>query len=209
MSRTYNLDPKAASAADNTVSRIDVSGKYIGILTRAEAVVSRQQTEGIEFSFKTDDGQTADFLTLWTYNVKGEALPSLKALNAIMTICRVKTITPTAGQVEKWDSASHSRVKANATVFPELTGKRVGLLLQREEYAKTDGSIGSKMNIFGVFDADSELTASEILAKKTQPEVLARMVASLKDKPLNGSRPAAAPASTGGDAGGFDDDIPF
>ncbi len=209
MSRTYNLDPKAASAADNTISRIDASGKYVGTLTRAEAVVSRQQTEGVEFSFKSDDGQQADFLTLWTYNVKGEALPSLKTLNAVMTICRAKAITPTDGQVEKWDSASHSRQKVAATIFPELTGKRIGLLLQREEYAKSDGSIGAKMNIFGVFDAESELTASEILAKKTQPEVLARMVASLRDKPLNGSKPAPAATQAPGAADLDDDSIPF
>ena len=207
MSRTYNLDPKAASAADNTISRIDASGKYVGTLTRAEAVVSRQQTEGVEFSFKADDGQAADFLTLWTYNAKGEALPSLKALNAIMTVCRAKTITPTAGQVEKWDAASHARVKVAATIFPELTGKRVGLLLQREEYAKSDGTTGTKMNIFGVFDAESELTASEILAKKTQPEVLARMVASLRDKPLNGAK--STPAAQAPGAADLDDDIPF
>ena len=209
MSRAYTLDTKAAAAADNTISRIDASGKYVGTLTRAEAVVSRQQTEGVEFSFKSDDGQQADFLTLWTYNVKDEALPSLKALNAVMTICRAKTITPTDGQVEKWDAASHSRQKVAATIFPELTGKRIGLLLQREEYAKSDGSVGAKMNIFGVFDPDTELTASEILAKKTQPEVLARMVAALKDKPLNGSKPQPAAQPVGGSPDLDDDSIPF
>lgn len=212
--RTYNLDTKAAAAADNTISRIDTSGKYIGTLTRAEAVVSRQNTDGVEFSFRADDGQQADFLTLWTYNAKGDALPSLKTLNAIMTVCRAKTITPAQGQVEKWDAESHSRQKMAATIFPELTDKRVGLLLQREEYIKSDGSTGAKVNIFGVFDPDTELTASEILAKKTQPEVLARMVAALKDKPLNSGKPQQS--ATNGNAGGvspsfgdMDDDIPF
>lgn len=211
MSRTYNLDTKQAAAADNTISRIDETGKYTGTLTRAEAVTSKQGTDGVEFSFRADDGSTADFLTLWTHNSDGDELPSLKALNAIMTVLRVKTITPTPGHVERWDSDSRQRVKAAATIFPELTGKRVGLLLQREEYEKRDGSIGSKMNIFGVFDADSELTASEILARKTQPETLSRMVAALRDKPLkhkigNVSAPAGSPPQS--DAFG-DDDIPF
>lgn len=212
MSRSYTLDTKAASAADNIVSRIDQTGKYVGTLTRVELVTSRKNTEGVEFSFKADDGSSADFLTLWTYNPNGEALPSLKTLNAMMTVGRVKALTPTPGQVEKWDSGSGQRGKFPATIFPELTGKRIGLLLQREEYEKRDGSLGAKMNIVGAFDPDSELTASEILARKTEPETLSKMVAALRDKPLKGSRQqqssTEAEYSAGGDAFG-DDDIPF
>lgn len=211
--RSYTLDTKAASAADNIVSRIDQSGKYVGVLTRVEIVASKQGTEGVEFSFRSDDGATADFLTLWTYKASGEALPSLKTLNAMMTVVRVKSLTPTSGQVEKWDSTSGQRGKFSATIFPELTGKRIGLLLQREEYAKRDGSIGAKVNIVGCFDPESELTASEILARKTEPETLARMVAALRDKPMKNARTAhAAPASdtSAGDLDAFDDDsIPF
>lgn len=210
MARTYNLDTKQAAAADNTMSRIDATGKYVGTLTRAEAIESQQGTEGVEFSFRADDGSTADFLTLWTYNRNGDALPSLKTLNAIMTILRVKVITATTGQVERWDRDTRSRVKTAATIFPELTGKRIGLLLQREEYEKANHEIGAKMNIFGVFDADTELTASEILARKTQPETLARMVSTLKDKPLKGGGRAPQPANPPEtEFSHMDDDIPF
>ncbi|MCR4301264.1 MAG: hypothetical protein NUV51_06605 [Sulfuricaulis sp.] len=209
MSRTYTLDTKAATQADNIVSRIDQTGKYVGTLTRVEIVTSKNETEGVEFSFKADDGATADFLSLWTYNAKGEALPSLKTLNAMMTVARVKSLTPTAGQVEKWDSGSGQRGKFAATIFPELTNKRIGLLLQREEYEKRDGSTGAKVNIVGCFDPDSELTASEILARKTEPETLARMAAALRDKPMKSK---AATASTPMAPAGFGDDdmdIPF
>lgn len=208
--RSYNLDPKSATAADNTMSRIEDTGKYIGTLTRAESVLSRQQTEGVEFSFKADDGSTADFLTLWTHNAKGDELPSLKALNAMMTVCRVKSLTPTHGMVEKWDANSRQRTGVDATIFPELTNKRVGLLLQREEYEKNDGSVGSKLNIWGVFDADTELTASEILLRKTAPETLAKMLGALKDKPLK-NRSHATQATQQAPAGmdDMDDDIPF
>jgi hypothetical protein len=211
MARSYDLNTKSAAAADNTMSRIDETGKYVGTLTRAEAVTSKQGTEGVEFSFRADDGATADFLTLWTYNRAGDELPSLKVLNAMMTVLRAKTISPTPGQVERWDSDSRSRVKAAATIFPELTGKRIGLLLQREEYEKQNGDVGSKMNLYSVFDADSELTASEILSRKTQPEVLAKMVATLRDKPLKSRSTATrqAPTAQHTDDGFEDDDIPF
>lgn len=211
MSRSYTLDTKAASAADNIVSRIDQSGKYVGTLTRVEIVASKQGTEGVEFSFRSDDGATADFLTLWTYKASGEALPSLKTLNAMMTVVRVKSLTPTQGTVEKWDSGTGQRGKFPATIFPELTGKRIGLLLQREEYEKRDGSVGAKVNIVGCFDPETELTASEILARKTKPETLARMVGALRDKPMKNGRAAhAAPASdTSSGFDDMDDDIPF
>lgn len=203
--RTYNLDTQSAKAADNLVSRIDQTGRYVGTLTRAEAVTSRQDTEGVEFSFKTDDGSTADFLTLWTYNAKGDALPSLKALNAMMTVARVRALTPTKGIVEKWDASAGQRMKMDATIFPELTNKRMGLLLQREEYEKNNGEIGTKMNIVGCFDPESELTASEILAQKTTPETLAKMVAALKDKPLKNRRSHASASDQYG--GGVHDDL--
>lgn len=207
MSRSYTLDTKAASAADNIVSRIDQTGKYVGTLTRVEIVASKQGTEGVEFSFKADDGATADFLTLWTYKASGEALPSLKTLNAMMTVVRVKSLTPTQGTVEKWDSGTGQRGKFPATIFPELTGKRIGLLLQREEYEKRDNTIGAKVNIVGCFDPETELTASEILARKTEPETLGRMVAALRDKPMKGAAKHEAAPQSSGDMP--DDDIPF
>ncbi|MFE8033816.1 hypothetical protein [Thiohalocapsa marina] len=211
MARTYDLNTKQAAAADNTMSRIEETGKYVGTLTRAEAVVSTRNTEGVEFSFRADDGATADFLTLWTYNEAGDELPALKMLNAMMTVLRVKTISPTSGQVEKWDSTAGARIKTAATIFPELTGRRIGLLLQREEYQKRDGSIGSKMNIWAVFDADSELTASEILSRKTQPETLAKMLLTMKDKPLKGGQQYRQPQSAAATQGEAfeDDDVPF
>ena len=107
------------------------------------------------------------------------------------------------------DSASGQRGKFPATIFPELTNKRIGLLLQREEYEKSNGSIGAKVNIVGCFDAESELTASEILARKTEPETLARMVAALRDKPMKGTRPTAAEPQHDGGIADMDDDIPF
>ena len=208
--RTYNLDAQSAKAADNIYSRIDATGKYVGTLTRAESVHSQRDTEGIEFSFKADDGSTADFLTLWTYNVNGDALPSLKALNAMMTVARVRSLTPTKGMVEKWDAQAGQRVKVEATIFPELTNKRMGLLLQREEYEKNNGDVGAKMNIVGCFDPETELTASEILAQKTEPVTLTKMVAAMRDKPLKSRRHAPAGDQYSGTHDDLDpDSIPF
>ncbi len=209
----YTIDANAARAADQLNSRINETGKYIGVITRAEEVTSKQGTKGVEISFRSDDGQTADYLTMWTSSASNPQLYGFKQLMAIMACCKVRTITATPGQVEKYDRDSGSMAKMAATIYPELTGKRIGLLLQVEEYQKRDGSIGEKMGLAGAFEADTKYTASEIMDKAIKPEKLARMVASLKDRRLSASTTThAAPASAaphGGFASDLDEDIPF
>ena len=85
MQRSYTADPAAARQA-NANNYIDQSGKYIGEFSLAEAVASKKGTEGIEFSFKSREGQQANYLTLWTYNERGEALYGYKVLCAIMIL---------------------------------------------------------------------------------------------------------------------------
>lgn len=207
MSRTYSLDPKAAAAA-GAAQYISETGKYVGRITRAESVTSRQNTEGIELDFVTDSGLKANFLQLWTYNADGKELPSLKVLSAMMACLRLRNIEP--GPIEFTDPSDGQRKTGHG--FPMLMNKPIGLLLQREEYKKNDGSIGYKFNVFAPFDARTELTAGEILAQKTAPEQLGKMVANLKDRPMraragNAQQPAQG-NSVGMDA--FDDDsIPF
>lgn len=208
--RTYNLNTEQARQADNVSNRITETGKYIGVFTRAEAIKSKQDTEGVEFAFKSSDGQEADFLSLWTHDKTGKEIYGLKMLNAIMTCMKTKTITPTQGHVEKWDGTARNRV--SATIYPELMGKKIGLLLQREEYEKASGGIGSKFNIYGCFEADTELMASEILDKATKPEKLAKVVTTLADRPARkrqDTQPAGSAASGGSGFADMADDIPF
>jgi hypothetical protein len=201
--RSYDLNPEAAKQAEQ--GRITETGKYKGVFTRAEAVVSKKSTEGVEFSFKSDDGSDADFLTLWTHNADGKELFGLKVLNALMTCIRIKQINPAQATIEKW--VDGSKQKVNATIFPDLTNKPIGVLLQKESYTKNDGSIGSKLNLVGCYDASTEMTASEILNKATKAEKLPAMIAKLRDKDAT-----MTPSSVGPSGNGFDDmdsDIPF
>jgi len=211
----YTLNPEAAKAADTMNGRIDETGKYIGVFTRSESVESNKGTIGIDLSFKSNDGPTADYLSLWTQNKDGKEIYGFKVLMAVMTCMRTKTLTKTRGSVEKYDQDQQKRVTVSADIYPELMDKPIGLLLQREEYIKGNGTVGAKMNIVGAFDPETEMTASEILGKKTKPELLERMVAGLNDKSLpssskshgNNSLPPHESVPHGGDFG--QDDIPF
>lgn len=205
---SYTLNPEAAKQADQMGGMIKETGKYAGIFTRAENVKSTKGTKGVEFSFKADDGMSADYLTLWTVNADGKELYGFKTLMAIMTCLKVREMNPALQEVEKYDTEIQGKKKVTVEVYPELMSKPIGLLLQREEYRNGQGDVKSKMVIFAPFDPATNFTASEILNKATKPETLDKMVAQLRDRPLKDvSTQAGASAQPGGEA--FDDDIPF
>jgi hypothetical protein len=215
---TLKLSRELATAADNIASGIRESGKFIGAITRAESLKSDKGTLGLGLSFRTDTGQTADYLDLWHTKGNGETLSSLKTVNAIMCCTRVAEAREGAIQVEKWNSAAGQREKLTVTGYPDLMGKRIGFLLQKQLETDQNGKDRERVQIFGVFAADTELTASEIYAKKTIPERLPLMVDALAARPINDKRKAAnsKPKTTSGSADrpstSFDDmedDVPF
>jgi len=216
-SQTYTLDTNAAKQADNINARIETMGKYLGALTRAEPITSKKGSKGVDLSFRSDTGATADYLTIWTHNGTGKQLMGYNTLMALMTCLRVKTLKAESGEIEKYNNETQKREKVVVPLFKELMGKPFGLLLYMEEYAKTAGGTAWKPSIFAPFDA-SEFTASEILSKATKQETLAKMVQALRDRPLkagaaaHGSASSAPQHNSENPAAGmddFDDDIPF
>lgn len=215
----YALDTNAARSADARGSFIDETGKYVGTFTRAEEIVSRQGTKGIGFTFKANDGRTARF-DIYTERSDGSVLNVGRGqVMAMMACLSLRKIEATLAVVKKWDSEASAERDVRVPCYVDLMGKPVGVLLEVEEYAKQDGSTGRRMSPAGVFQADTELMASEILDRKTQPQQLAKLVASLRDRPLK-DKPAqqrGAPQQRGGSGSGsggasFDDmdsDIPF
>ncbi|HDR9048799.1 hypothetical protein QZM42_33570 [Burkholderia vietnamiensis] len=211
----YALDTNAARQADERSGRINEIGKFIGTFSRAEDVTSTKGTRGIDFAFETDDRLSANF-SLWTLNAQGESLFGFKQLQAMMACMRVRNIEPVRAVVKKWDRNSSSMVEVEAAVFKELMSKKIGILFETEDYEKNDGSIGTKVVPAAFFDPATELMAAEILDRKVQPLQLAKVVQSLRHRPLkkrNGSPQATSRQSQdNASSGGFDemdDDIPF
>ena len=211
----YTLNTEAAKQADNLFSKIEEKGAYLGVLTRAEKTVSRKGTKGVDFSFKADSGATADYLTIWTHKETGEQLQGFNILMAIMTCLKVRDLTATDGEVEKYDSTTQKREKVVVPLFKELMGKPLGLLLHMEQYEKTAGGTAWKPAISAPYAADG-FTASEILSKAKEATTLDKMAHALRDRPLKNqpAKPAgnddygfSQPSNTGADP--FDDNIPF
>lgn len=206
----YNLDPNAARKADQTGNRINELGKYVGQFAQAEDITASTGTKGVALRFKSN-GQEAN-LSLYTTKADGTQIMGYQALMAIMTCLQLRGLSPKAGSVQAWDNDAKKEFTKKAQVFPELCGKDIGLLLETEDYPKKTGGVGTRMVIAGIFQAKTELTASEIMDRKTTPEQLEKMVARLRHRPVKGDRQSSSAPSAHDSGSGFDvmdDDIPF
>jgi hypothetical protein len=213
----YTLDAKEARKADSTGDQIKEIGKYIGEFTQVIETIAKKGTNGVIFSFKSDSGEKAT-LPIYTVKADGEKIMGFQILMAIMTCLQLRALKSVNGTAKKYDYELKQEVDFNAVRYPELEGKKIGLLLETEEYEKQDkegnktGEIGTKVVLAGVFQANTELTASEILDKKTEPKQLAKMVERLRHRALKpqAARPASAPQRPmSPDDSGLDEEIPF
>lgn len=209
------LNSNDARKADNISSVIKESGRYVGIITRAEKLKSHNGVDGVGFSFKSDDDATANYLDVYTVKPDGEKLRGYNIVQAILCCTKLRGAEEGPITFQKWDKQAGQMVQATATGYPSLMGKRVGLLLQRELGTNQNtGADTDRMNIFAVFEAATGFMASEILDNKTKAERLEQVSRILAATPVRDTRKnvrATAPANGNGPAptGGFDDDIPF
>lgn len=205
------LNSQLAKDADNINAGIKETGKYVGTITRAEKLVSKDKgTVGLGLSIKTDDGLSADYLDIWHTRGDGSELSGLKTVNAIL--CCTKTMEAQEGPitVERWDNTAGKREKTSASGYPGLIGKKVGLLLQKQlETNNKTGKDVERVGIFAVFNAETELTASEMYAKKTNPERLAQMLTTLMARPVKDNRKKVAASTSSDDFGHAGADVPF
>ncbi len=209
----YNLDVNSARKADSTGQSIKEIGKYIGEFTQAKALKSKNTgAVGVEFAFKSQSGQKAN-LSIYTMSAKGDQYQGYDALMAIMTCMGLRNIKPVHGIATKYDFDTKKEVQEECEIFPDLC-KPIGVLLETEDYLKQTGETGTRMVLKNVFRAADEFTASEILDRKTSPELLPKFVAGLRHRPIKGAKQASGhqqapmpPMHTSG----FDnsDDIPF
>lgn len=182
----YTLDTQEARKADTQGNQIKELGKYVGTITQAEDITAKTGTRGIALSFTANNGQKAK-LSIYTMKADGAKIGGYSTLNALMTCMALRSIKPQHGKVIAYDYDTKKDVEKDGSVFLELC-KPIGLLLETEDFAKQDGSTGTRMVLRGVFQASTELTASEILDRKTTPEALPKMVAALRHHPLKAGR---------------------
>jgi hypothetical protein len=206
----YTLDKTAAMNADKTSNWLTDTGKYIGRILCGEDIKASNGTRGIALTLQADDGrETRQFI--YTVKSDGEKLSGYDLVMALMTCLRLRDIKPVNGPVKRWDSDAKQEYTEQGTVFPELTNKPIGFLLQKTEEPsrKHAGETAWSAKLIAVFDPQSELMAAEILTGKKDPVMLAQKVASLADRPMKSKPAARSSAPVGGGGADLDDDIPF
>lgn len=212
---SLTLDANEAKKADNVSNIIRETGKYTGVITRAEKLLSKNNVQGFGLSFKADDGSTANYLDLYTIKPDGSKLFGLGFVQAILACTKTKQADEGKIEVEKWDKEAKQTYKEQVNGYPSLIGKRIGLLLQKEltTNIKT-GADAERLNVYGVFEADTGFTSSEILDRKTQPEQLDKIYKQLMSLPLRDSRNKTQTANTQSSSNhdpmdDLDSDLPF
>ena len=201
----YALNPQDARASESS-PRITETGAYTGTFTKALSVKSNAGTVGIEFEF--EDGTTkatADFLTIYTHKADGTPVFGNKVISALMTCLKLREFSDTVGTVDIWDSVQKKKVPQQASIYPDLMNKPIGVLLQAEEYFTSSGEPRMRMVLAGFFEASTRLMATEILDKKATPQQLDRLLASLQ--PIR--RPTQQPTQQAPAPDTSTEDIPF
>lgn len=212
---TYQRDDQLAIQAEGRFGgRIETSGAYTGRLTLAKERIARTGSKGIEFTFESDEGQIARYLTLWVARANGERIEyGYGLLSALMTCLGLEAIESKPDTLDEWQADTAQWLPVQVEVFPSLMNKPIGILLQREERV-WEGRTQVGMRIVEFFDPRDRRTAAEILNHERVPQSLQRLVANLRASVTRAVAPPAAAATTGaaGSAGLVDlvdDDIPF
>lgn len=208
--KSYTINTESVRETDNNLSRIAVSGEYIGKFTLARHIKAMSGAVGIQFSFESVLGQTANNLTLYTENASGEPIYGSKQLYALMTCLKQRTITPKTEAVDVYDYDQRVMVKTPCEIYPTLMNVPVGVVLQKEEYMSNSGERKIRMTIVRFFDAATRQTASEILDKAPAKNLDAFLL-TLKDKLLPSTVGGGHnnPISASSVDAEYNDDIPF
>lgn len=212
MSRDYDLDKQAAIDASRGSKFIQASGAYIGLLKFVWGGKSDKGSERVSLVFAEDSGLSLT-TDIYTFGANGDKLHGFGLVNAIMTCTSTRKTSPVRGDVTRWDFQAGTDLVFKEDIYPELMGKRVGLLIQMEEY-ETNGQVKTKPAVIGAFDPTTHMVAAEILTKAQVAKTFDGQVKWLEANPVRKlkSKPAVqgTPAIVGTPAAaGFDDDIPF
>lgn len=211
---TYQRDDQLATQAEGRVgARIETSGAYTGRFTLAKERTARTGAKGIEFTFESDEGQIARYLTLWLTRASGERMDyGYGLLSALMVILGLKQVESKPAVIDEWQPDTNQWLPTQVEVFEALMNKPIGVLLQREE-REWEGRVQVGMRLVEFFDPRDRRTAGEILANVQKPQSLERLIASLRPSVMRSTAPVpvapAGAATASGLAEFAEDDIPF
>lgn len=195
----YDYDEEAASHAEDFANRIDDKGAFVGIFTNVWPLTTKIKddgtggTEGVHFEFETIANETASF-DLYTKGPKGtkrkdgttrtetEKFPGYNQLMAMQFLMGLKGLKTKKGKIEVYDDEAKKRVEVDGDTFPDLIGRKIGIIFQKELYNKNTGAEASRINFLASFHPETRLTSSEIKANEKHPKKYEKIMKGLKTK---------------------------
>jgi len=180
---TLNVQKFTGNVLENTKS-IKQTGKYVGVFKKAVAIVAKNGTKGIGFSFEATDGKTA-WITLYIEKVDGKRCFGYDILNEIMACLGLQEISdPKLMPSTRYNAITRKEVACHEPLLLELSNRPIGIILQNCEYENQDGKTRWQLDLRGAFHPVSNLTGREIITHETEPKMLENMMTWLKDRPL-------------------------
>ena len=189
----WKFDEGAAHSAGGSGAILE-SGVYYGVFTEAKLVSTPNGARGVEFSFEeSDTGRQCRYIRVITRKNDGDKAFGYGLVNALMGLLKLTAIS----DAEIGEDSNGQPVRG----LPALCDKPVGVMLQREDYWKSNGTPGWRMNVVNFIDAVTNKTFAETKDGKDATAYKNKIV----DRPAP-PRPGA-PVGKSHEPG--DDDLPF
>lgn len=188
------LNTELARKSDSGGGTIKESGAYVGVITRAEKLTSKAGNEGLGLSFESDDGESANYLDLYIGETDGKPWVGSQFVNALLVCLKLREAKNALVKFKRYSQESGEEI-VTAEGYPDIQGKRIGVLLKKE-LGEYNGKDTEKMVVVGFFDPTTRLTASEILDKETVPKKLDKKIEYLMKNPVNDTRKKQTQQST-------------
>lgn len=201
----FTLDPNKAKAADKVASNISATGYYTGHFTNAYLRHTDNGAVMVGFSFKSDEELTSNF-EICTHGRDGKPTFGLDMLHAGLSCLKVRSAKAVAGVRKAYINGAEQDIQCE--VYPDFINKPIGLILQKVEYEKQDGSgVGYRMELKHFIDPLTKQTGGEVL-NKDAAEKFEKLLGRYTDKLIATTAPQKPKNSSGHDFI-VEDEIPF
>ena len=218
----FKLSKKDAIAYDNRSNYINEAGKYICTIESAVFHIGNNKngkSENLRLSVKDGQNRKATFFINTSYANGTINEGGLKTISAILACLREHdTGEAVSASVKEYNSETKQDEVVIRDCFTKLHGRALGIVVQM---VHEDDRENPTASLYSVFEASSELTASEIMRAETQPAQLSKIMAYIANKPLIDKRKNSTvppqptrqsmpqPTTPTAPIDDIDDDIPF
>lgn len=216
----FNINPAAAKSYDQRGGYISQAGKYTG---KIESLVwhvkdsQSGQSQGVFLNFISDDRQKARFYINTSYHGGTQNERGIATINALLSVIRERSSgDPVPCTIKEYDKDLKQEVDVQRECFARLHGKPLGIVVQM---VHEDGQERPKPELYSLFEPATEMTASEIHNRATEPAQLGKVLAYIADNPMYDKRRSGSvppppkrqeqPTGRPQPQDDIDDDIPF